>query len=105
MKFTSATIALVALPASSWAFTGINHGRRVQSLSPLSAIEAPAREAPGAGWVPDWEGREGLTPEEFLASDMSKEDLSGMWECPLTRWDSEGYVVQFESLTNLSWCH
>lgn len=57
-----------------------------------STIEktAPERVAPDAGWEPEWEGRTGLAPEEFMKSDMNKEDLSGMWECPLTRWDSEG---------------
>jgi hypothetical protein len=49
----------------------------------------PVREAPGAGWEPEWEDRPGLSPEEFMASDMIKPDLSGMWECPLTRWDTE----------------
>jgi hypothetical protein len=46
--------------------------------------------APDAGYVPEWEDRPGLTPEEFMESDMSKPDLSGMWECPLTRWDYKG---------------
>ena len=50
------------------------------------------RQAPDAGWVPEWEDRLGLPESEFLASDMTKPDLAGMWECPLTRWDSEGYV-------------
>lgn len=49
------------------------------------------RQAPGAGWVPEWEDRPGLPESEFLASDMNKPDLAGMWECPLTRWDSQGY--------------
>jgi hypothetical protein len=56
------------------------------------ATNPPTREAPNAGWVPEWEDRPGLTTAEFMESDMSKPDLSGMWECPLTRWDSEGYV-------------
>jgi hypothetical protein len=55
-----------------------------------AAAATPVREAPGAGWEPEWEDRPGLAPEEFLQSDMSKPDLAGMWECPLTRWDSEG---------------
>ena len=54
---------------------------------------APVREAPGAGWVPEWEDRPGLEPEEFMASDMSKPDLSGMWECPLTRWNSDNIDI------------
>ena len=53
----------------------------------------PERVAPGAGWVPDWEDRPGKDPSEFLVSDESKPDLSGMWECPLTRWDSDNIDV------------
>lgn len=69
-----------------------------QAFSPssklFSTVNAPTeRVAPDAGYVPEWEDRPGLTPEEFLESDMDKPDRSGMWECPLTRWDSEGYVV------------
>jgi len=55
-----------------------------------STAEPPNRTAPDAGFMPEWEDRQGLTPEEFMQSDMSKPDLGGMWECPLTRWDSEG---------------
>eukprot|EP00558_Chaetoceros_sp_UNC1202_P007792 CAMPEP_0197239782 /NCGR_PEP_ID=MMETSP1429-20130617/6208_1 /TAXON_ID=49237 /ORGANISM="Chaetoceros sp., Strain UNC1202" /LENGTH=449 /DNA_ID=CAMNT_0042699275 /DNA_START=16 /DNA_END=1365 /DNA_ORIENTATION=+ len=58
-----------------------------------STAEAPERNAPDAAYMPEWEDRAGLSPEEFMKSDMSKEDLSGMWECPLTRWDSEGIDV------------
>jgi hypothetical protein len=73
--------AFVTLPVATSAFAS-------------STIEAPPkRGAPGAGWVPEWEDRPGLPQEEFLASDMSKPDLSGMWECPLTIWDSEGIDV------------
>jgi len=56
-----------------------------------SAVEAdtPERIAPDAGYTPEWENRAGLTPPEFMATDESKSDISGMWECPLTRWDSE----------------
>ena len=66
--------------------------RATRSSSLLSTIEKdpPVKTAPGAGWEPEWEGREGLSPEEFMESDLSKPDLAGMWECPLTRWDSEG---------------
>ena len=59
-------------------------------FSVVEEAPSPVKTAPDAGWVPDWENREGLTPEEFMESDMRKPDLSGMWECPLTRWDSEG---------------
>lgn len=56
----------------------------------LQSTAAPERIAPDAGYEPEWENRPGLSPEEFMASDMSKPDASGMWECPLTRWDSDG---------------
>lgn len=55
-----------------------------------STLDAPERTAPDAGYTPEWEDREGLAPEEFIKSNMGKPDLAGMWECPLTRWDSEG---------------
>jgi hypothetical protein len=29
-----------------------------------------------------------------MASDLSKPDLGGMWECPLTRWDSDNINVK-----------
>lgn len=54
--------------------------------------EVVEKKAPGAGWTPEWEGRTGLPVAEFMQSDLSKPDLSGMWECPLTRWDYQGYV-------------
>lgn len=60
------------------------------SVNLRSTAEPPERTAPDAGYVPEWEDRSGLSPEEFMQSDMSKPDLSGMWECPLTRWNSEG---------------
>jgi len=56
--------------------------------------QTPERIQPDAGYVPEWENRgPGLTEEEFLRSDESKPDLAGMWECPLTRWDSDGIDV------------
>merc|ERR1719223_1993785 len=64
------------------------------SLTLKSTIEPPERIAPDAGYTPEWEDRPGLTPEEFMQSDMSKPDLSGMWECPLTRWDSDGIDIK-----------
>lgn len=87
MRFT--VVALSAL--------GLAQGFTTPYSRPLStrlysavAPSPPQREAPGAGWVPEWEDRPGLSPEEFMESDTSKPDMSGMWECPLTRWDSEG---------------
>merc|ERR1719223_83266 len=63
------------------------------SLTLRSTAEPPERTAPDAGFTPEWEDRQGLSPEEFIKSDMSKPDLSGMWECPLTRWESEGIDI------------
>merc|ERR1719223_1901572 len=63
------------------------------SLTLKSTIEPPERIAPDAGYTPEWEDRPGLSPEEFIQSDMTKPDLSGMWECPLTRWDSENLDI------------
>eukprot|EP01083_Nonionella_stella_P045044 121107_1 len=59
-----------------------------------STATPPERVAPDAGYTPEWEDRPGLPEEEFLNSDLSKDDLSGMWECPLTRWDSEGIDIK-----------
>lgn len=64
----------------------------------LQSTASPERVAPDAGYVPEWEDRPGLSPEEFMKSDESKPDLSGMWECPLTKWDFEKYVFFFKYL-------
>ena len=88
LSFTAFTLAVFASESSTFAFTSSSVGKHVASTTLFSTLEAPKREAPGAGWVPEWENRSGLTEEEFMKSDMSKPDLSGMWECPLTRWDS-----------------
>lgn len=61
-----------------------------QTSDAAAAAAAPVRVAPGAGWEPEWENRPGKT--NFLDSDPTQPDLSEMWECPLTRWDSNGYV-------------
>jgi hypothetical protein len=94
MRFSLATIVFAS---SASAFTSIHNGGRLVSRLPASlaepVTEAPKREPPGAGWVPDWEDRPGLPVEEFMKSDMTKPDLSEMWECPLTRWDSDGIDV------------
>ena len=87
--------ALLLSPVSAFApIANRNVGAISTTTSQLhSAVEAEApveRNAPDAGYVPDWEDREGLSPEEFMKSDMSKPDLSGMWECPLTQWDTDG---------------
>ena len=94
MKISAAVItAFMALPSTN-AFQSTISKRGGTALLASTIDEASlVREAPGAGWEPEWEGRTGLSPEEFMESDMSQPDLSEMWECPLTRWDSEGYVV------------
>ena len=81
-----------------------NNGRQTNKITRMRSSSAlmmsttmepstsPERIAPDAGYVPEWENRPGLAPEEYMASDMSKPDLSGMWECPLTLWDAAGYV-------------
>ena len=88
-SFTALSLALAA-PAAL-AFSGTGKISRATALFAATMDSAPpTREAPGAGWEPEWEDRPGLAPEEFIQSDMSKPDLAGMWECPLTRWDSDG---------------
>ena len=57
-------------------------------LRSSAAPTAPARTAPDAGYVPEWEGRKGLTEDEFLNSDPSMPDVGAdLLECPRTRWD------------------
>ena len=94
MRFT---LAAALLTATTTAFAPVHQPLFSQASSSLSATveeETLVRSAPGAGWVPEWEDRPGLTPEEFMKSDMSKPDRSEMWECPLTRWDSENIDVR-----------
>lgn len=86
MKFI---VAAATLLSTASAFSPVSH-HVPSALTSLKAAISPERVAPDAGYIPDWEGRTGKSPEEFMQSDMSKPDLSGMWECPLTRWDSEG---------------
>ncbi|KAL7430486.1 hypothetical protein ACHAXM_002229 [Skeletonema potamos] len=96
MKIAAAAVlaALAANPSTAFAPTRSSIATSTaKSSSLLSTITPPERVAPDAGYVPEWEGRTGLSPEEFIASDMSKPDLSGMWECPLTRWDSENIDI------------
>ncbi|KAI2503755.1 taurine catabolism dioxygenase [Fragilaria crotonensis] len=88
MKLSIAIASL--LLSNSLAFSPVPFNARETALK---STTAPERIAPEAGYAPEWENRPGLTPEEFMASDMSKPDVSGMWECPLTRWDSEGVDV------------
>jgi len=94
MKVTATALLLTLAGAS--AFAPIS--KPVVSTKLASTVEKPAavpeRTAPGAGWEPEAMPVTGLAPDEFMKSDMDKEDLSGMWECPLTRWDSEGIDVK-----------
>lgn len=92
MKLSFAALAVATLPSATFAFTtpAAHSSRTATALGASTLDTPPVREAPDAGWEPEWEDREGLAPEEFMKSDMDKPDLSGMWECPLTRWDSDG---------------
>ena len=86
-------LALVSAASLTTATAFAPSSSKPRASAPLRATvesDAIVREAPGAGWVPDWEDRPGLPEAEFLASDMDKPDLAGMWECPLTKWDSAG---------------
>ena len=92
MKLSFAAFSFAVLPSSTLAFSAARQGyvSRAALYAATLGEAPPVREAPGAGYEPDWEDRPGLSPEEFMKSDMAKPDRSGMWECPLTRWDSEG---------------
>ena len=74
------------------AFAPIYHHQQLSHSNThlLSTAEPPECTAPDAGYKPEWEIRDGKAPDDFTKSDMAKDDLSGMWECPLTRWDSDG---------------
>jgi hypothetical protein len=87
MRLIAAASLLSTATAFAPSYNQISSSSRLYSAV---EIDAPTRVAPGAGYIPEWEDRVGLSPEEFMKSDMTKPDLSGMWECPLTRWDSDG---------------
>ncbi|GAX28904.1 hypothetical protein FisN_20Lh214 [Fistulifera solaris] len=91
MKYSLATLyAVLTAPA----VTAFVVPRSTTVTTPLQATTiVPERVAPDAGYMPEWEDRPGLTPEEFMKSDMNKPDLSGMWECPLTRWNTENIDI------------
>jgi hypothetical protein len=97
MRFT--LFVLSAVISASTAFVPQHSSiGRVQQQHFMSATmeekDIIEKTAPSAGWEPEWDNRgNGLSPNEFMQSDMTAPDLSGMWECPLTRWDSEGYVT------------
>lgn len=86
MKFSLIALTASLAPQLALGFAPASSGR---SSTQLASAVAPERKAPDAGYVPEWEDRPGLSPDEFMASDMDKPDRSGMWECPLTKWDSD----------------
>lgn len=100
MKMSLIALSMALAAPAALAFSTHTTARTSSSVTSLQAATmdettatTPTREAPGAGWEPDWEDRPGLSPEEFMKSDMSKPDLSGMWECPLTKWDSDNVDI------------
>jgi len=98
MKFILAATALLSTASAFAPNNGISSTLRLQSAVADEA-STPERTAPAAGWEPEWENRAGKSPEEFMQSDMNAPDRSGMWECPLTRWDSENIdVVQAQKM-------
>jgi len=94
MKISAAIIATLATTSTAFTPPSIPQQHSSTTTKLYSTIEKPTttpeRTAPSAGYEPEWEDRTGLSPDEFMKSDMNKPDLSGMWECPLTLWDSEG---------------
>lgn len=94
MKFAAAVVFSLSASVAAFSPASLRHQPRTTLSLHATLADKPAlvREAPGAGYVPEWEDRPGLTQEEFLRSDISKPDLSEMYECPLTRWNAEGYV-------------
>ena len=88
MKVSQVALALSLIVPGSLCFVP-SQSRTKSGFGLQSTSAPPERVAPDAGYIPEWTGRTGLTPEEFMESDMSKPDLSGMWESPFTLWDSD----------------
>jgi hypothetical protein len=86
------SIAVSVLVTSASAFMPVTTTQG-STVVVRSTVAPPERTSPGAGWEPAWENRPGLTPSEFMKSDMTKPELIDIWECPLTRWDTEGCVL------------
>ncbi|GAX14167.1 hypothetical protein FisN_20Hh214 [Fistulifera solaris] len=91
MKYSLATLCAVLTAPAVTAFVVPRATTVITSLQATTIV--PERVAPDAGYMPEWEDRPGLLPEEFMKSDMNKPDLSGMWECPLTRWNTENIDI------------
>jgi hypothetical protein len=88
-----------------WTISGIINTKRTTTTSTTTTTlyasttttssSSVSRTPPGVGNKPNWENRrrtQEYTVSEFLRSNENQPDASEMWECPLTRWDSEGYV-------------
>jgi len=72
----------------------LRSGPDARTLSPqMASVATPVRVMPGAGRRPPWANKE-APKEDFMASDPSKADLSGLRECPRTRWDAEFESVE-----------
>jgi Taurine catabolism dioxygenase TauD, TfdA family len=103
MGFSSLTVTILVFLSISFTISSTSAfipstgqiSRIQQRLNAVSVEEETSieRTAPYAGKVPEWENRQGLSPEVFIKSDMSKPDVSDMWECPLTRWDSDNINI------------
>jgi len=99
MKFSAFALTLATSDAfvPSKSFIKSDHRKRILKATivehdPTSTtIE---RKAPEAGYWPKWEGRQGLEPKEFLLSDPDAQDLSAMWESPLTLWNTENIDIR-----------
>jgi hypothetical protein len=95
MKSLTVLIAISSVMTPTSAFMPVTSTSKRSHVSLGSTAAPPERSAPGASYVPAWENRPGLSPEEFMKSDMSKPELIDIWECPLTRWDTEKCVFTY----------
>jgi hypothetical protein len=59
----------------------------------MQATMTPERTIPGAGSRPEWANK-ALPKENYRASNPTAPDLSGLPECPLTRWNSDVTSVE-----------
>ena len=91
MKSLTVLLAVTASVTGTSAFMPITSSKGA-TVGLGSTAAPPERSAPGVAYEPAWENRPGLSPTEFMKSDVSKPELIDIWECPLTRWDTEKYV-------------